>query len=140
MEYREYPSDKTYIVVHKTGFGVMENPYTEKEVAYESNSLKDAKDKANELERQNNTEENIKSSWIYNTYWININTTTPEGKKLLKKFGKEFDRKMEKAKEGNFKAYKVGDQTIYMQHCEAFDAPLKPQPRSIRIIYSKPKN
>lgn len=127
MEYRKYTSNKTYIVVHKTGFGVMENPYVEKEVVYESNSLKDAEKKAKELEIQNNSAEDIKSSWVSNTYWININTTTKQGEKLLAKFGKEFEEKMKKVRWKNYKPYKMGDQTIYMQPCEAFDAPLKPK-------------
>lgn len=139
MEYREYPSNKTYIVVHKTGFGVMENPYIEKEVVYDSNSLKDAKKRADELEIQNNSAEDIKSSWRSNTYWININITTKQGKKLLAKFGKEFDEKMKKVKWENCTAYKTGDHTVYFEHCEALDAPLKPMPRSNRIIYSKIK-
>lgn len=125
MEYREYPSDKTYIVVHKTGFGVMEAPYIEKEVVYGSDNLKDAKEKASELERQNNSAENIRSSWRYNTYWININTKTKKGKKLLGEFGKQFDRKIEKVKNGNYTEYKIGDQTIYWQHCPVLDGPYK---------------
>lgn len=137
MEYREYPSNKTYIVVHKTGFGVVESPYLEKEVVYESNSLKVAQKKADELEVQNNSTEEIKSSWVSNTYWININTTTKQGKKLLEKFGKEFDRQMEKVNWENCTAYKTGCQTVYFEHCEAFEALLRPPPT--RIIYSVPK-
>lgn len=116
MEYREYPSNKTYIVVHKTGFGIMEAPYVEKEVVYESNNLKDAEKKADEFEIQNNSPKEIKSSWVPNTYWININITTKQGKQLLDKFGKEFDEQMKKVKTENYKTYKIGDSTLYMEH------------------------
>lgn len=85
MLYRDFPeSDKTYIVMHKTGFGVMESPYYDKEIVYETNDSGKAHTIAEYLTETNNTTEEIKSSWTPNTYWVYLNTATPCGKEIQK--------------------------------------------------------
>lgn len=99
MTYKEYKGyTKAYIVVHNTGFGVMEAPYKEKEVVYETDSLKEAEKVSRKFEKKNNSKKDIKSTWIPNTYWINVNTLSPKGKLLEKEFDSKCNDKIDYAK------------------------------------------
>ena len=90
MQYREILSDKTFIVMQQKGFGVMEAPYTDVRIVYETNSQAEAEAKAKELFHLNNTPEEIQSTWCNNTYLVIINTTTEDGKRLLEEFHEKF--------------------------------------------------
>jgi hypothetical protein len=81
MNYREFDSDKAFIVMQKSGFGVMEDPYRDVGVVFETNNEQEARDKSKELLEANNTPEQIKSSWIPNTYWVMGNYNSEPGKK-----------------------------------------------------------
>ena len=83
MKYKDFSeSDKTYIIIHKTGLGTTENPYEDKEIVYETNDQDKARIIADYLTETNNTAEQIKASWIPNTYWVYLNTATPCGKEI----------------------------------------------------------
>jgi hypothetical protein len=87
MKYKDYAEySKTYVLVHNTGFGVQEDNYIEHEVVYETDDYDDAINTSLELKMKNNTDEQIKSGWCDNTYQININTLTKNGKLLYDKF------------------------------------------------------
>lgn len=91
MTYKEYPEIKeTYVVVQNSGFGVQEAPYEEVGVVFSTNDKEEAYKKAEELKIANNSPEDIKSSWVPNTYCVNINTSSEEGKKLSNKFSDAF--------------------------------------------------
>ena len=96
MTYKEYPDHtKPFIVVRCSGFGVMEAPYVEHEVVFECDNKETAELKAKQLKQLNNTPEEIKSSWVPNTYHININTACEEGKRLVEEFRSGFDKMAE---------------------------------------------
>ncbi len=139
MTYKEYPDcTKTYIVVHQTGFGVMEAPYVEKEVVYETNSQGHAHRKAEEFTKERNPDYG-KTSWLNHTYIVNINILTKKGALLHKQFGKEFDERWKEGKKRGDKAYKVGQYTFLVAPHPAFDEPSKPEAFPNRIIWSEPK-
>ena len=99
MKYKEYTGyTKTFIVVHNTGFGVQEASYQEQGIVYETDNEADAYKKADELRTKNNSAEDLKSSWAYNAYQVNINTLTEQGKEFLKKFESDFEESLEKIK------------------------------------------
>lgn len=112
MRYAEYENyTKVYVIVHNTGFGVMEAPYEEEGVVFETDSLEEAQSKSKEFEVANNTKEQIKSSWIPNTYHINVNTLSEGGKKLLGEFNDNFNgRDMSK-----YDKQEIGGYTFYTQ-------------------------
>lgn len=112
MKYKQYPNcTKTFVVVRNTGFGVMESPYEEHEVVFEHDDLDVAKAESKSLTERNNTPEQIKSSWIPNTYQINVNTLSESGKKLEQEFDKDFD---ERIANGNYDVKKIGDITFFV--------------------------
>lgn len=113
MTYKEYPNcTKTFVVVHKTGFGVQEAPYIEKEVVFESDDEQIAQTEADRLTKENN--EPDCGSWKENTYWINVNTLTEQGKKLIEEFHSQFDERLKKGlEESKYNVMQVGDRTYY---------------------------
>lgn len=115
MYYKDYPtSSKTFVVVHNTGYGVMESPYIEKEVVFESDSMVEAKIEAERLTVLNNDPDC--GSWQNNTYWVNTNTSTEVGKVLEKKFIQALEGMISKGLEnGSIKEEKVGDMKFYME-------------------------
>lgn len=125
MTYKEYQGfTKAYIVVHCTGFGVMEAPYVEHDVVFETDDIDVAMATGKDLIIKNNSIKEIESSWIPNTYQINVNILSEKGKSLHKKFKKDFDDRLAKIKEcGEHKTYKYNGMTIYMQPHPAFDEP-----------------
>lgn len=76
--------------MQQKGFGVMEAPYTDVRIVYETNSQAEAEAKAKELFHLNNTPEEIQSTWCNNTYLVIVNTTTEDGKRLLQEFNEKF--------------------------------------------------
>lgn len=143
MTYKEYPGyTKAYIIMHCTGFGVMEARYIDKEVVFETDDIEAAKSKAKELEFENNTLKEIESTWIPNTYHININTLAEKGKELHAEFCKEFDQRFKDIKKNkNYNKVKIAGHEIYFQSCPIFDdPPAKKGTFSTRIIWSEPKN
>lgn len=92
MQYKDYEGySKTYVLVHNTGFGVMEDNYIEHDVVYETDDYEDAQNKALEFKIKNNKPEDIQSSWCYNTYHINVNTLSNKGQELLSSYKDYFD-------------------------------------------------
>ncbi len=139
MTYKNYPGySKTYILVHNTGFGVMEAPYEEKEIVFEANTLEEAQAEAKRLTDLNNPGND--TSWKENTYHININTLTDKGKELLNDFHIKVDQLSQKAKDEGWKPVKVGGVTVFMQPCKEFDDEVpKSSFGKSRIIWSDPK-
>lgn len=123
MIYKEYEGfTKTYVICRATGFGVTEAPYIQKEVVYETNSYEAASNKQKELTIANNTEEEIKSTWRPNTYWINVNTLSDEGIRLHKELECEFNEKLAKMKESkDFDVFKSGEYTFHKAKFPEFE-------------------
>lgn len=93
MTYREFPNwDSTFIVVHSTGSGVMEDPSVDQGPVFGSNSREWADERAKELKAQDNTPEEIESTWCRNYYSVNVNTLTEMGKYLYEQFAEKFDK------------------------------------------------
>jgi hypothetical protein len=106
MTYQEIESDKAFIVMQRSGFGVMEAPYEDVGVVFETNDKDEAEKKAKELFHANNTPKAIESTWCENTYWVITNTKTEVGKQLLDDFKRESERIVREAKEsGNYHEY-----------------------------------
>lgn len=113
MNYQKFDSDKAFIVMQKKGTGVMEDPYLDVGIVFETNSKDEAYLKADELFHANNSPEAIKSTWCQNTYWVIANTNTEIGNKLLNDFTNEHEKRVKEAKEsGNYHTYQIGDITI----------------------------
>jgi hypothetical protein len=114
MNYQKFDSDKAFIVMQRSGTGVMEDPYTDVGVVFETNDKDEAKAKSKELFHANNSPEAIKSTWCNNTYWVIANINTEVGKNLLDAFHRESDRIVQQAKDsGNYheygsEGYKIG--------------------------------
>jgi len=115
MKYMEYNGfTKTYVVIHSTGTGVVEDQFIDHHVVYETDNIDEAKEKANELTKQNNTAEEIESTWYSNNYFVNVNILSKKGKELLKEFNYKFDEKLKKGLEdGIYDKVKIGDITLY---------------------------
>lgn len=118
MRYSEYKNcTKVYVVVHNTGSGVMEDPYIEHEVVYETDFLKEAETRASELKLKHNSEAEIESTWCSNTYHINVNTLSDKGKKLKEVASKKFDELLKTGmKNGKYNVHKVGDLTFFIDN------------------------
>ncbi len=114
MRYEKHEkSDKGYIIMRCSGFGVMEANYVDEEIVFETDNKEDAYKEADRLLHENNSEETIKSSWIPNTYWVHANTNSEIGKAEYDKFRAESDETIRKAKAtGNYHEHKTGDITI----------------------------
>lgn len=116
MIYAEYPGyTKTYVICRGEGFGVAEAPYIQKEVVFETDSFEEANNKREELIKSNNTEEDLKSSWVPNTYWVNVNTLSAIGKSLEAEFektyfSKEAIKKLDES--GEYDKFQVGEYTF----------------------------
>lgn len=126
MRYKDYEGfTKTYIIVHNIGFGTPEDNYEEVAPVAEADTYAEAAKIANNLKGENNPPEDLQSSWCYNTYHININTLTDDGKELLEEFYKESDALLKKAIDNpdNYTVSKSGEYTFYMQKCPEFDSP-----------------
>jgi hypothetical protein len=109
MNYKDYNGFlKPFIVEHYNGTGVMEDPYMPKKVVGEFDVKEDAEKYAKELFNENNTPEEIKSTWCNNTYWVNVNTLSKKGKQLLSEFEKGFKNINTK----DYEKVKVGEYTF----------------------------
>lgn len=87
MTYKEYPYiDKTYVLHHTEGIGVMESPLYEREIIATS----DNKEELEELGRKTYPRDG--SGWDYHKWCININTSSKGGKVLLDKFHEKCDQ------------------------------------------------
>lgn len=91
MIYKDYDSDKPYVVVHYEGLGVQESPLVEKETVAYCNTEEEANKVSNQMFIMMNSHADIVSSWTNNHYLIHINISTETGKQLLKKFKEKFD-------------------------------------------------
>ncbi len=114
MRYKKHEaSDKGYVVVRCSGFGTMESGYVDEEIVYETDNKSDAYKEADRLLHLNNSEEQIKSTWIPNTYWVHANTNTEIGKSEYEKFRAKSEEVIRKAKEsGNYHEHNLGDVTV----------------------------
>lgn len=114
MTYAEYIGfSKPYVVQHYTGTGVTEDPYEPKEVVGEFDTKEEAEGFAKKLFNENNTPEQIKSTWCDNTYWVNVNILSDKGKQLLSEFRKGFKRVDINPKE--YDTHKVSDYTFHFK-------------------------
>ncbi len=122
MNYQDYPNyTKTFIVMRCSGFGVMEAPYQDEEVVFETDNEDEAYAESNRLRETNNTPEQIKSSWIPNTYWVHVNTSTEAGKKLLAEFQREANERLENLKQQpNYKMVTIGRVTVHTTTDDSF--------------------
>lgn len=126
MRYKDYEGyTKPYIIVHNTGFGVMEDNYVEHEVVAEADTYLEATRIAKQFERENNTTEEIQSSWIPNTYHINVNTNCKDGQILLKEWEKESDKAFQRVKDNpeQYTTHKANGFTYHFQKIPEFDSP-----------------
>lgn len=99
MEYKEYSHIKDcYVVVHCTGNGVMEDRYVEQGIVYSSNDKKKCERKIKQLTKENNTPQQIKSTWLDNTYMLCINSSSEKGEMLYREWSKKFKDEIEYAK------------------------------------------
>ena len=114
MEYREYPGEKTPLVCRYRGSGFMEDPHTFVEVAGSFEDRDEAIQFKNTLTYTTNTQEEIESTFLTNTYVVNINTLTLQGKKVEKDFETSFEEKWGSVKD----CFKVGEFEI--KFCEEF--------------------
>lgn len=129
MRYQDYEGyTKPYVIVHNTGFGVMEAPYEEHEVVAEAYTYYEAQRIAKQFTREHNTAEEIESSWIPHTYHINVNTNNPEGQRLLEEHNKQTDVLFQKVKDHpeDYTTYKQNGMTFHFKKLPEFDNP-KPQ-------------
>ena len=114
MTYDNYEGySKPFIVQHNTGTGVMEDNYILREVAGEFDTKEDAEKFADKLFKENNTLEQIKSTWCDNTYCVNVNTLSEKGKQLLADLKKGF--KDIEINKDEYDTYKVGEYTFYFK-------------------------
>jgi len=122
MRYENYPDrTKTFIVMQCSGFGVMEAPYEDVGIVYETDIEIDAYAKASELREKNNTSEQIQSSWVPNTYWIHVNTCTEKGKLLYEQFKKEADKSLERLKKNpNYLKIEMNGITVHITKDDTF--------------------
>ena len=129
MTYKEYPDHKgCYVIVHYTGYGVMEDPYIEREPVYSTNDCDDTEALVHAFTEDYNTPEQIESTWIPDTFHINVNTITDKGKQLHKEFTEVFEIKLKEVKQDpRMQEMKFGSQTIYFIPMPEFDEP-KPKP------------
>jgi len=125
MTYKDYPEHKgCYVVVHYTGYGVMEAPHIEQEAVFSTNDHRRAKIEAHEFMCKNNSSDSIASTWTNNNYHININTATKKGKELHEKFSAEFDKLLANTKKHpDTKEVKMGNNTMYFIPMKEFDEP-----------------
>lgn len=97
-----------------SGFGVMEANYVDEEIVFQTDDQEEAYEKARSLTKENNTPEQIKSSWIPNTYWVHANTLTVEGKRLLAEFDAKHKKTFDRIKNHpNYTETKIGGVTIH---------------------------
>lgn len=138
MTYKQYPNHtKAYIVVHQTGFGVQEAPYVEHDAVFETDDYEEAKAKVGELIRQNNSPEQIASSWIPNTYTINVNTSSELGRKLEEEFSERFKRLWDESKSNpNTRETQISGITCRFTNFPPFD---DKHEYPTRIVWSTPK-
>jgi len=140
MKYKNYEGyTKTYILVHNTGTGTMEDNYMEHEVVYETDDYDDAENKALELKLKNNPKKDIESSWCNNTYHININTLTDKGKRLLSDFKVRADESFKKLiKSGDYTVNEIDGVKFYMQNIPQNSKESFINPTSAIFIPDKP--
>ena len=110
-----------------SGFGVMEAPYIDEEIVFETDSEDEAITESKKLRNINNTPEQIKSSWVPNTYWVHVNTSTEKGKELLDIFEKEVEERLKKIQsQSNYKKIEIDGITIHTTTDDTlFDNPTK---------------
>jgi len=123
ITYKEYPTHtKTYVVVHYTGNGVMEDRFVEHEVVYETNNKKDAEQKAKELTIKHNTKKEIKSTWKSHTYMVHVNTSSKKGNKLYDEWSIKFNDKIEYAQNhpDEYSRHDVGEYVVYSMKCSGW--------------------
>lgn len=121
MIYKDYKGyTKTYVIVHNQGSGATGEPYRELEVVYETDDYNDAKNKALEFENKHNTPSEIQSTWLSNTYIINVNLLSEGGKKLLKQTN--MSEKKEKPPFGLLPRYIYEDYTKSERYFEIIQA------------------
>lgn len=113
--FKEYPNKKTFVIVHYTGTGVMEDPSVMREIVFDTDDKQEAEDKAHRLYLDNNSLGQIQSTWTDNHYHIHTNPLTEEGKRLETEFRKQFDEAWSKRNPDDYNEYKVGDITFSIE-------------------------
>jgi hypothetical protein len=132
MVYKEYPGiNKTYVVVHQTGTGPMEDPYIEKGPIFFTNSLAVANKVVSKNRKYHNSPAELRSSWVPNTYVIHVNTLTKKGAFLLKKFHELIELKHKHVEENLdlYDTYELDGKTLYLKKDSLFsESLLHPRP------------
>jgi hypothetical protein len=77
---------KTFIIKHIQGVGVIESPFVEKEIMFETDDEKEAEKQVIKLKKYYNSPEDLETTWYSNRYQIQVNTLTDKGKELHKEF------------------------------------------------------
>ena len=127
--------------MQQKGFGVMEAPYTDVRVVYETNNQEEAESKAKELFHLDNTPEEIQSTWCNNTYIVIVNTTTEEGKMLLEEFHEKFKSLETREPNPNDYTTEIGGIKMTFLSCDEMNSaiwginPIEKQTRSNRAIW-----
>jgi hypothetical protein len=112
MIYQKYEGfTKTYVICRGEGSGVAEDPYIQKEVVCETDNYENALKLQDILTKENNTPKQIESTWIPNTYWINVNILSKKGEELFNEAQSRFGAKV--ANLDDFDISKVGGYTFY---------------------------
>ena len=128
MTFKEHKEQKTYVVVHYTGTGVVEDPHVEGKVCGSFDLREDAEKLSNTLNLPFKGD-----SWSGNHFSIHTNTLTEEGKKLSAKFSAAFKENWDKtSNDPQYKDYKVGEHTFRLKHHPLFDEPeIKIDPKDV---------
>ena len=122
MTYKEFESDKIYIVEHSTGYGVMESPLEVQGIMLETNDKEEAERVAKTLYEQYLTPGEKESSWINNHFQVAINTSTVEGNTLLEEWRKGFKKNWNEAmKGGRFTEYVVNGNRVLLEKDDLYD-------------------
>lgn len=106
---------KTYLIQHVTGTGVMEDQFWFREIVSEHDTEEEADRAALQLKYDNNTAEEILSTWYQNSYWVKINTCTEEGKTLEEKHDQEMKNHFSKLDKSKYDEIHYEDFTFYVQ-------------------------
>ena len=127
----KYPfTEKVYVVVKQSGFGVMESPYMDEGVVFATNNAHEADLFARKSYVETNTASEIASTWTPNTYDVRINLLTKKGMKLRRVMQIEIDSIFENIDTSNYRKVEKCGVTYYLKNFEGFGEPTK-------INYSK---
>lgn len=95
MEFKDCEGfKKQYVVQRYTGNGVVEDNYVDRELIKGFKSKEKAEEYAEKLFQENNTQEQIRSTWCSNRYKVVTNTLHPKGLEDKKISDEEREREL----------------------------------------------